>query len=337
MPSSPDNQAAAVVEKKNLFLFAGEDSFSAFEKAQLWKKKFLEKYGDLNCLSFYGEDLTASEFQTALEAYPFLSEKKLVIVQDFLDQGNSDQQKEVADLLENIPEYCVVAFYEHKKPDARTVLFKRLTKMGQVENFELKSGVTLTRWIKERFSKKSVRIGEREAVMIGDLVGNNLWNVANEIDKLLLYSAGRSIDVEMIEKVVSVNLSSSIFKLTDSLGERKLRDSLRTLEILVNSGEEVVGMLFMLVRHFRIMAQVKYLSDKGGNPASIAKAIKENPYVVNKVYAQAKGFSFQKIRTIYKSLMDMDSGFKTGRIKVSTADQSELVREMEVLVTKVCL
>lgn len=336
MALNSDNQVA-VTEKKNLYLFAGEDSFSAFEKTQLWKKKFLEKYGDLNCLSFYGEDLTASEFQTALEAYPFLSEKKLVIVQDFLDQGNAEQQKEVADLLENIPDYCVVAFYEHKKPDARTVLFKRLTKLGQVENFELKNGATLAKWIRERFAKKSVQIGEREVTMIGDLVGNNLWNVANEIDKLLLYAGGRSIDAAMIEKVVSVNLSSSIFKLTDYLGERRLRDSLRTLEILVNSGEEVVGMLFMLVRHFRIMAEVKDLSEKGEKPANIAKLIKENPYVVNKVYAQAKGFSFDKIRTIYKNLMDIDSGFKTGRIKVSTADQSELVREMEVLVTKVCL
>ncbi len=336
MAASSDNQAGAEV-KKNLYLFAGEDSFSAFEKAQLWKKKFLEKYGDLNCLSFYGEDLTASEFQTAMEAYPFLSEKKLVIIQDFLDQGGAEEQKAVAELLDDIPDYCVVAFYEHKKPDARTVLYKRLVKYGQIENFELKTGATLTRWIRDRFAKKSVQIGEKEAVMIGELVGNNFWNLANEVDKLLLYAAGKPIDTAMIEKVVSVNLTSSIFKLTDYLGERKLREALRTLEILVSSGEEVVGMLFMLVRHFRIMAQVKDLSERGERPASIVKIMKENPYVVNKVFAQARGFSPEKIREIYRNLMDMDSGFKTGRIKVSTADQSELVREMEVLVTKVCL
>ena len=175
--------------KKNLYLFAGEDSFSAFEKTQLWKNKFLEKYGELNSLSFYGEDLTASEFQTALEAYPFLSEKKLLIIQDFLAEGSTDQQKAIAESIENIPEYCVVVFYEHQKPDARTALYKKLLKIGQVENFEAKTGVTLTRWIKERFAKKNYSVGDQEAQMIGNLVGSNLWNVANEIDKLLLYGA----------------------------------------------------------------------------------------------------------------------------------------------------
>jgi len=328
---------AESVEKKSVYLFAGEDSFSAFEKSQLWKHRFLEKYGDLNCLSYYGEDLTASEFQTAIESYPFLSEKKLLMVQDFLAEGSTDDQKAVADLIDGVPDYCVVVFFEHKKPDARNALYKKLVKVGQVENYEMKSGVMLNRWIVERAAKKSLRLENRDAELMAELVGPNLWNMANEIDKLAIYLNGAPVTQKIIEDVVSINLASSIFKLTDYLGEKRLKESIRTLEILVNSGEEIIGMIFMLVRHFRIMAQVKDLAEKGERAPDIAKKIKEHPFVVSKIFAQCRGFSDRQIREIYQMLLDVDSGFKTGRIKISTNDHSELVRELEVMVGKICL
>lgn len=323
--------------KSAIYLFCGEDSFSAYEKAQLWKEKFLEKYGDLNCLIFRGEELTAGAFQTALESFPFLSEKKLIFVSDFLKDGEADDQKAVAEMLDNVPEYAVVLFWEHQKPDARTVLYKRLVKLGTLENYELKSGPVLTKWIKERFQKKAISVGETECKLLADLVGNNLWNLHNEIEKLGLYAAGQPITKAMIEKVVSPNPSSSIFKLTDLLGEKRLQEAMKTLEILVESGEETVAMFYMLVRHFRIMAQVKDLAERGEKPATIAKTIKEHPFVVSKVYGQVKSFSSDSLRKIYSELLSIDSGFKTGRIRITTGDESELVREMEVFVTKVCL
>jgi DNA polymerase-3 subunit delta len=329
------NQDAAV--QKNVYLFCGEDSFSAFEKATLWKQKFLDKYGDLNCLIYRGNELTGAEFQTALESYPFLSEKKLVFISDFLSEGDDDDQDKVTELLKDVPDYVVVLFWEHHKPDARTALYKRLVKVGQVENYELKSGPVLMRWIRQKAQAKGINLGESEAKFMVDLVGNNLWNLDKELDKLKSYSAGRSVDRVMIEKVVCPNPSSSIFKLTDLLGEKNLKESIRTLEILIQSGEAAVQMFFMLVRHFRIMAQVKDLAEHGQNAAAIAKIIKEHPFVVSKVYAQCRHFPMEELRKIYSRLLEIDLGFKTGRIRISTNDESELIREMEVFIVKSCM
>jgi DNA polymerase III subunit delta len=322
---------------KNLYLFCGEDSFSAFEKAVLWKEKFLEKYGDLNCLIYRGEELTASEFQTALESYPFLSEKKLIFVNDFLKEGSDVNQKAVMAMLDNVPEYAVVLFWEHHKPDARTSLYKKLVKIGQVDSYSLKSGVMLNRWVCERFQKMGVRVNDAVAKWLADLVGNNLWTLNHEIEKVVLYADGEPITKEIIQKVVCPNPSSSIFKLTDLLGEKQLKSSLNTLEILLKSGESSVAMFFMLVRHFRIMCQVKDLADRGERPGIIAKTIKESPFVVNKIFAQTKYFKPDDLKSIYRELLSIDSGFKTGRIRITTLDDSELVREIEVFITKLCL
>lgn len=331
------SEKATTNQQKNVYLFCGEDSFSAFEKAILWKEKFLEKYGDLNLMLYRGEEMTGGEFQTALESCPFLSEKKLIFVSDFLKEGRSADQERVAELLVQVPEYAVVLFWEHYKPDGRTVLFKKLKKMAQLEEFSAKSGPMLSRWIRERFLRHGVRVGEHEASLLADLVGNNLWTLSQEIEKIVIYAAGKPVDQLIVETVVCPNPTSSIFKLTDFLGERRLRESLRTLEILLSSGEQVVGMLFMLVRHFRLLSQVKDLADRGERPGAMAKIIKESPFVVNRVYSQVRHFSMEDLRRIYADLMAIDSGFKTGRIKISSLDDSELVREMEVFITRVCL
>lgn len=336
MPTlSPENQNTE--PKANIYLFCGEDSFSAFEKAVLWKKKFLEKFGDLNCLVYRGSELTASEFQTAIESYPFLSEKKLIFISDFLAEGEDDDQDKITEMLKNVPDYVVVLFWEHQKPDARTALYKRLVKLGQVEQYDLKSGPVLNKWIVQRAQSKGIRIGESDARFMSELVGNNLWNLDKEIDKLKSYSAGQPVDKAMIEKVVCPNPSSSIFKLTDLLGEKNLKESIRTLEILIQSGEQAVPMFFMLVRHFRIMSQVKDLAARGQPAAAIAKTIKEHPFVVGKIYNQCRRFPVPELRKIYSRLLEIDLGLKTGRIRISTHDESEMVREMEVFIVKSCV
>ncbi len=332
MTMLPENQE----KKNNIYLFCGEDSFSAFEKAQLWKSKFLGKFGDLNCLVYRGKEMTGSEFQTAMESYPFLSEKKLIFINDFLSEGEDEDQEKVAKMLDHVPDYAVVLFWEHFKPDARKILFKRLVKHAQIEQYNLKTGVTLNKWIRERGRSKGVTIGDNESRFLGELVGNNLWNLDKEIDKLVGYAGGKTIDRAMIEQVVCPNPSSSIFKLTDMLGERRTREALKTFEILIQSGEEAVGMFFMLVRHFRIMCQVKDLSARGQSAAAIAKTIKEHPFVVDKIYTQCKRFPQEELRKIYSRLLDIDSGFKTGRIRITSTDESELIREIEVFIVKSC-
>lgn len=322
---------------KNLYLFYGEDAFSVLEKSTLWKKKFIEKYGDLNVISLLGEEMSASDLQTALESYPFLSEKKLILVSDFLRDGSEDDLKAVVDLIDNVPDFAVLVFVESAKPDARKALYKKLAKIGQLDEFKAKTGITLNKWVADKAAKYGLILSSSDVEHVGEIGGGNLWQINNELQKLKLYAGDKKVDRAMIDQVMSKNLTSSIFKLTDYLGAKRLRSAMDSLTILVESGEEVVGMFYMLVRHFRLMAQVKSLLDRGERPGDVAKIMKEHPFVVSKLVTQADGFSADTLRKIYKELLDIDSGFKTGRIRITTLDNSELVRELQVFISKVCL
>ena len=57
--------------KKSIFLFYGEDSFSSNEKLKTWKKEFIKKHGEECLETIDGKQLQSNEFITNIEALPF--------------------------------------------------------------------------------------------------------------------------------------------------------------------------------------------------------------------------------------------------------------------------
>ncbi len=315
----------------NLYLFCGGDSFSAHEKLMRWRASFIEKFGDLNLQLFHGTELTADGLQSAIETFPFLSEKRLVIVMDMLKSLKEEEGRKVAEMVKSIPEHCVLVFFEHGKPDGRTVMYKTLKKLGAVEEFKALEGSELAQWVSKRFDTPLSHDVVRELI---DLAGADLWILNSEIAKLKLFAGERALTVEMVRELVSPNLTSTVFKLTDLIGEKRVGEALRVLRVLVDSGQELMGIMFMLVRHFRIMVQVRELVEQGMRAPEIAKRLKEHPFVIGKMVAQCRRFSGEELRAILGGLAEIDVAVKTGGIRITTGDLSELQRAIEVLLVR---
>ncbi len=195
----------------NLFLFLGKDSFSAYRTLQRWREEFEKKYGDYNFQLFEGEDLTIDEYRNAVNTLPFASEKKLVVIRDYLDSAGNDDQQKMAEELSSLPEHCILVFMEREKPDGRTMLYKKLTQLGQVKDFPELEGPALAQWIINEMNKKIDQardgtppgvtnpiglketgpIGLREAGHLAEAVGPNLWQMSQELEKIYLYSRGK--------------------------------------------------------------------------------------------------------------------------------------------------
>ena len=130
----------------------------------------------------------------------------------------------------------------------------------------------------------------REANQLAETVGPNLWQMTQEIEKLTLYAEGQPIPSEAIESMTSPNLSTSIFKLTDYLGQKNAKAALKTLDVLLESGEEIVKSMFMIVRHFRILIQVRACMEQKMEKTAINQKLKEHPFVIMTAMGQSKNF-----------------------------------------------
>jgi len=320
----------------HIYLFHGHDNYTATKKLNHWRREFEKKYGDFNIHIFEGENFTAANFNEAVSTVPFLGEKKLIIIRDFLRDASEEEQKLLAEKLENAPESCVTVFIEHEKPDARTTLFKKLSKTGQAIEFEDFEKPELVQWIRNEFTGKNSRIGSREADMLADTVGPDLWQMESEIEKLSLYGQEMPIDEKAIEAITSPNLSSSIFKLTDYIAQRNSKIALRTLNTLLQSREDLFQIFFMIVRHFRILIEIKACLEKKLDRAQIIQKTHEHPYAIKTGTSQCRNFTADKLAGIYRKLLQIDIATKSGRIKTLSGDSSELRLALEKLIVELC-
>jgi DNA polymerase III subunit delta len=324
---------------KNIYFFYGEDTYTLHQKIKFWKDQFEKKHGgDMNIENIEGKELEPKSFGTNLQALPFLAEKRLVIVKDFLGRAKADEQKIIADILKTeVPDFCILVFSEAKAPDKRTTLYKTLKKIAKVEEFTPLSPPQLVKWIIEQAQQKEGVIGQSEANFLGERVGPNLWQLSNEIDKLISATGKKNpITRILIEDLVPESLSSSIFKLTDSLATKNRKGSLKVFKTLIESGEDLMMIFYMLVRHFRILIQTHSLIAQGEHHSAVARKLKQHPYVAQTASSQSKNFTRDQLKKIYGNLLQIDKSFKTGRIKISVDDARELLLEIEQFIIETC-
>lgn len=319
-----------------VYLFYGKDRYSSTQKLKFWQENFIKKYGENSLETIDGAKLDPSEFATNLESLPFLSEKRLVIVKNFLDLAKTEQQKKVATAIERTPDFCLLVFQEDEIPEKINPVYKKIAKIGHLEEFKALSENEITRWILDKAKKENSKISFANASYLSQYCGPELWTISNEIEKLGLFANGQEITREMIEDLCVPSLSSSIFKLTDHVAQKNTKASLKTFAILKNSGEELGHIFFMLARHFRILIQVFELLGRGEKNFNITKKLNQHPFVIQKASDQAKNFSMEKLEKIYREFLSIDTGVKTGIIKSYKGDEREFELAIEKLIIGCC-
>lgn len=328
---------ATKTPQKNVYLFYGEDTYSSLNKLNFWQTEFTKKYGgETNIETIEGKALNPGEFDTNIEAMPFLSEKKLIIIKNLLAEGKVEIQKKVAESIEKTPDFLLIIFYETELPDKRTSLFQKINKIGVTEEFTPLQPAEITKLILEKARKDNIKISSATALYLSTYCGLNLWVISSELEKLGTYANGQEITTKMIDDIVSPTLSSSIFKLTDSIAAKNVKESLRIFRILVDSGEDVGRIFFMIVRHFRILIQIKEMLDKNEPQGSMIRRLKQHPFVIQTASKQAKNFTISKIENIYNNLLEVDKKVKTGLIKSYAGNTSEFQLAIEKLIIDCC-
>lgn len=316
----------------SIFLLHGEDTFSSTQKLNLYRDGFVQKY-NTDPEIFEGKKLDLSQFETNLEAMPFLSEKRLLIVRNFLSQGKTDEQKRMAEALSRTPETTVLIFHESTRADKRLSLYKKLVKLANVEEFSTKTAGEISKWALDRAQKKGLKFSPSLATFFVNHCGSDLWRLDTELEKLSLLE---EVTQETVEKVTTPSLSASVFKLTDSIAQKNIKPALHTLKTLQDSGEDMIKVFFMIVRHFRILIQTHDLLHNNETNSSIAKKLKQPPFVVSKGIQQSKNFTLKKLKQIYQELLEIDTGFKTGKIRIQSTDNRAYNLAIEKFIINCC-
>lgn len=324
------------------YLLAGPDDFSLKSKLSQIKTSL----GDQSMLSsatnfFEGSKLSPDELRLVVNATPFLSPARLVIINGLLNRfqiadkktgiknkkvktaekgkNNPDTIEEFGKIINSMPPTTVLVFTESSLNRSNPLL-KLITEPIEIFEFPSLDKPQLKEWLKRRAAEAGGDFTPPAVNLLAQYIGSDLWTGAAEVEKLTLYADGRPVTEEDVKLMVSNAQEANIFHLVDAIFEQKIKKATESLENLKMNGASAAYIIAMIARQLRFIIQLKDLKSRGEKDAEIRKKLGLNSdFVWRKTLNQASFFPLNRFKDIYRRLLDTDISIKTGQMDETTA------------------
>ncbi len=252
----------------------------------------------------------------AVTSSPFLSEKRLVVVHNLIDGLKKDDAIMWSEGLAKTPSSTILVLVDELAPAKveKHELFKRLKDGAETHVYaEIKrEGQALYTWLVDEAKKQGGQLSLSTATDLATRVGDDAWQLQNELAKLVAYSGGAPITPPMLDLLVKTNSASNIFAFVDAVSSRDAKSALRLLDLERAAGSVDFYLLTMLARQIRILLQIRVLLEDEPSSSNVASRLSLHPFVAGKSLTQAKRFTLPHLISLHSLLTSLDHGAKTG-------------------------
>ena len=317
-----------MTEAPRFYVFYGPDEFTQKETLADLKTKMGGDPAlvDLNTTYFDGRRVSLGELRHACSSFPFLSEKRLVVVEGLLNRlEGKDRETDREVLLAFLPELpgtTRLVFLEESGLAANNPFLKlaQSSPAGYVRLFEVPKGYALEGWIQQRVLFHGGAIHPQAAALLAANVGEDLRLLEMEILKLVAYTGlARPIVPADVELLTPYAGEVVIFALVDAIGQRQRQVTSTLLRRKLDEGDEPLYLLAMVIRQFRLLIQVKEQQEQDVSTEEIGRLIRLHPYVTGKIAQQANNYTLARLEAIHRQLLDTDVAIKTGQMEPEAA------------------
>ena len=227
----------------------------------------------------------------------------------------------VAYLPELPPTTRLIFVEEHEIPSNHPILkLAQKSDAGYVKAFELPMGGALVRWIQKRVKQAGGQITPDATRALSTFVGSDLYQLNQEIEKLVAYTDGKRPIAEGDVNLLTPHArEANVFEMVDALGRRDGKTASHMYHQLLDAGEHPLALFGMIVRQFRLLIQVKELAPRLLTPEAIARELRQNPYPIKKTFNQSKNYSMSQLQVVYHQLLETDAAIKTGQLDAIVA------------------
>ena len=304
-----------------IYLFYGQDNFLIRKKLDSWRERFkkIDQSG-INLIELDGQTLTFAELENSVLAPPFLSKNRLVIVKNFLVTSKDKTLKEkIGKLLKIIPASTILLFVEFGQPDKREGLFKKLNSEGKIDFFPAPTPEAINRFISQKLSQDGVSLPRELKSQLTGSLGNDLWRINNELEKLILFykANGDKISTLEAEKLLIFESEPNIFHFIESLAQKNLQKATNLLIDLTNKSGNELYLLNMIIYQYRTMLIVSSLAQKKLTRDQMAKKSGLHPFVIQKSLLLLNNYTAKQLNAAYRQLYLTDYDIKTGKVEAS--------------------
>ncbi|HHX07975.1 MAG TPA: DNA polymerase III subunit delta [Chloroflexi bacterium] len=328
----------AETAKPSLYLLRGDDSVRVKEILAGFQAGLGDpSMADLNTVHLNGEGLSFEELQADALTIPFLTERRLIIVENarqMFTKTLKENQKNYLDLFENLPQSSALVMlvedqvikkrgernWEHLKSYEWVIKWlEKHADIAVVVDCTLPDEEDMPAWVLRKAKELGGAFRPDAAHLLASYVGNNTLQAGHEVEKLILYVGDSGIvEPDDVMLLTAHEQEGNIFSLTDALGERNAVKAMQEFQILTEKSD-VMELSGMIHRHFRQLIQAREIIDEGGSVQQIEKELNVLNFIARKLYTQAQRFSLRKLLDVFAELLRIDEGIKTGGMPGQTA------------------
>jgi DNA polymerase-3 subunit delta len=296
-------------EYKRFYLIYGSEEYLKKLYRDKMKAAIINDGGDINYSYFEGKDIEPVKLISVAQTLPFFADLRLIIVEN---SGFFKGQNELTELLSDTPDTTVIIFVEGEV-DKRNKLYKFIKDSGYVSEMNGLDDKNLKLFAASLFEQRKQKITEANISYLLDKIDNNMINISNEVEKISSYCGERQVvSKEDIDAVITVQITGKIFQMIDAIGSRQAQKALELYYDLIAVREKPLSILFLITRHFNIMLQIKDLQSRVNNSTSISELVGVPGFAVSKYSAQARNFSFKRLKDALEFSADIEQQIKTG-------------------------
>lgn len=278
----------------------------------------------MNTSRFEARLTSDQDLTNAVNAMPFLSDKRLVMLANPSQKyGAGEPRKKFLEFLGQIPETTLLVIHEtvEKKEAEKHWLVKwaAKTEHAKAEAFMLPTIRDMKDWIINETKRQGGQILPDAANKLGELVGADTRQAAQEIAKVLTYvNWARPVEVQDVEAVCVSTAEVDIFTFVDSLAAGNGQQSQSMLRKMLTE-QDAFAIFPMIIRQFRLLIQTREIIEQHGMVPDVIETLHLHPYVAGKVFVQAGRFTMKTLEAIYRRLLKMDEAAKTSAMPLDVA------------------
>lgn len=310
------------------YIFHGSDDLRIGEEvARLRAQMGDSPDAEMNISEFDGETTSAAEVMNAATSFPFLADKRLVIVRGLVGyitrKGAGESGKQAVERLERelpqLPEWARLVFVEREPLAENNKLLKLARSQPNGYEKAFNAPKDTTQWIIKRAQDVyNAQIDQRAAHALASVTGEDVRRADNELVKLVSYVNGeRAITEDDVAALTPYVAEANIFAMVDAIATGQGAVALRLVNQLLEADprDEGFGLYGMIVRQFRLLLLAKEHLYLTGSRAGLQEALgQRSAYPANKAADQSRNFTLEQLEEIYRALQDYDLKMKTGRI-----------------------
>lgn len=297
---------------KQFYLLYGSENYLIKMYRDRLRDGIMGEPDQMNYSRFEGKNIELNEVNDTAQTLPFFSERRLIIIEQ---SGLFKAQSDMADILSRAAESTIFMFVE-QEVDKRSKLYKFIKSHGYISEMNGLDEKNLRLFIVSLLEASGKRLTQNTANYLLDKTGADMENIQIEVEKLISYALDRdSITIEDVDAVVTTQITGKIFQMMDAIGLKQQSKALSLYYDLLSVREKPPHILYLIMRHFNILLQVKDLLANGFVASTIPAKVGVPPFTVGKYISQSKNFTKENLFRALKTAADTDEMIKTGRIQ----------------------